>query len=208
MSKDIRDLYKKRGQKLSKDINESKQSVEERLKANLANVTDMSAEMKVKLLQLQHKHRLGVLNTTTPLAIRAQDKDKLFSLIISFGINYQRVEGKKISNIGKFFDDLIHTHQVEISEEIFFDFLNELQNLGLLHFYNGTELLFEPLTRSIDLNAILRLVTNTGELDYKTIKKANPKWSDKKINDLVDLLELEGILIKDSDKFWFPQLQN
>lgn len=210
MSNNLRDLYKKKGNKLSKEIqtskNEAKGSIGD-LVLNKSKLSNISSDISFKLKRLQHKFNIEDGLEVKYNSNNKNNKNQILINILSLGINLQRINGKPIVDINKFLSSFNSVYNSSISIDLFNKCIYEIQKKGLIYSFSNNELIFEPLSKSIEISLILRLVGAEGKLELKTIKKSLTTWSDNKIGAVVDKLELEGILIKDGDKFWFPQLK-
>ena len=207
---DIKDLYKKKGKKLSDDVDASKKRVEEKLKQNTTIIENLNAEIKEKLLKLQYRHNVDVTAESPKLIENSLAKDRIITLISTFGINYQRIEGKAITNIAEFKDAFNRNFEINVEPKTFDEYLIHLNKMGILYVYEENKLLFEPLSKSTDINLILRFVSGQrgNSIELKVINQAFPEWTGQKIQSLLNILENEGFVIKDNNTYWFPQLES
>lgn len=195
---DIRDLYKKKGDQISNDIDESKKRAERLLKDNLVNIRRITPDVKKKLLQLKISKKKPLIQ------VDRGSLDQVSTLVISFGIMYQRLEGKGIRNNKEFLEAFNLTFNSHLSQEKYESVLKRLVNNSFVFSSEG-ELLFEPRSQSEDVKLILDLVSSKGKLEYQAIKESYPSWSMERIQSILNLLEQEGIMVvEDKETYWFP----
>lgn len=205
MSKNLRDLYKKKGKKLSDEENSSKTQSKTKLENFIANQSHFHSkrnEMTIKILALKRGHKIdststNKLSTTT---------GEIEISILNFGINYQRIFSQQIDNIEMFWKDFVSTTNIDLELKEFLKLLLKMKNLGLIFQYENEHLLFEPLTKSQDINKILALVDSSGSIPISKIHSELSFWSLEKVDNIINVLEQEGIAIKDDLNLWFPQL--
>ena len=217
MSKDsrpnYRDLYKRKGKKLSSDEEESKLTTKEMLSTSLSHLktkTTLPPILQEKILKLRISLPSSDPEPDKMSYSYKSDKQWVQLMVLSFGLLYQRVTGSAIPSTHFLFDQFLLSHPeiTDLSEKNFEEILKTLQSQGLL--YQSTpELLFEPLEKSLDFNSIFSLMQPAkNSLEITRIKANFPSWSDQKLDSLIASLVEHDLAILDNDVLWFPQLES
>ena len=209
---DLRDLYKSKGKKLSNDKEKSKLDSKEKLNnsfSQLSSQHSLSPLVQNKILKL----RINIPTTPQidkPASISYKsNKEEVHLILLSFGINFQRVLGSAIPSVQFLYDQFIITHP-EITNFLFKDCEKSIKTLhsqGLLYQFTPT-ILFEPLETSKDINRLFSLILPPAySLRISSVQSRIPDWSLEKINRIIQTLVDNGLAILDNDNIWFPQLE-
>ena len=216
MSKDfqrnVRDLYKSKGKKLSNEKEQSKIASEEKLDSSLSQLsgqTTISPLVREKLLKLSINIPANPQKPALTSLSFKNHKSEVQLILLSFGINFQRARGSAIPSIQYLYDQFIITHP-EITHFLFKDCEDTIRSLhsqGLLYQLSPT-ILFEPLETSTDINHVFSLITPPSySLQISFIQSHLPEWSTEKIDRIINILVDNGLAILDNNIIWFPQLE-
>lgn len=208
----LRDLFKSKGKKLADEKDQSKTASKEKLAesfSQLSSQTKLSPLLQDKLLKL-HINLPTSPPPTVPTEVSYKShKTEVQFILLSFGINFQRVYGSAIPSVQFLYDHFITAHP-EITHFLFKDCDKSIQTLheqGLLY-QLSPELLFEPLETSANINQLFSLLeSNSNSIQVSTIQKHLPDWSPEKIQRVISTLVDNGLAIPDGDILWFPQLE-
>lgn len=216
MSKDfqrnLRDLYKSKGKKLADEKKESKLASQDKLTnsfSKLASQTKLSPLLQDKLLKLHINLPTSPQQTVpTELSFKSH-KTEVQLILLSYGINFQRVYGSAIPSVQFLYDHFILAHP-EITHFLFKDCEKSIQSLheqGLLY-QLSPDVLFEPLETSENINQLFALIEpHSHSLPISSIQKHLPYWSPERIQRVISTLVDNGLAIPDGDILWFPQLE-
>ncbi len=210
--RDLRDLYKSKGKKLADDKEQSKSVSQDKLAnsvTSLSSQTSLSPLLQDKLLKL-HITLPSIPGQPVPKTLSFKShKSEVQMILLSFGINFQRVLGSAIPSLQFLYDQFSTTHP-EVTQFLFKDCEKTIQTLheqGLLYQLTPT-ILFEPLETSTDINRLFSLLQpNDYSLRISTIHKFFPNWSQEKIQRVINTLIDNSLAILDNDTLWFPQLE-
>lgn len=210
--RDLRDLYKSKGKKLADDKEQSKTASQEKLAqtfSQLSSQTKLSPLLQDKLLKLHITLPTNPQPTVpTELSFKSH-KTEVQLILLSYGINFQRVYGSAIPSIQFLYDNFITAHP-EITHFLFKDCEKSIQTLhdqGLLYQLSPA-LLFEPLETSENINQLFSLLEpHSNSLHISSIQKHLRDWSQERIQRVINTLVENGLVIQDGDILWFPQLE-
>lgn len=216
MSKDtkpnLRDLYKNKGKAIANENKQSKISASDRLSSGVESLfagSTISPLLRSKILKLRISEPNTQTNASEPITLTFKsNKNEIQMLLLSFGLNYQRILGSAIPSLQLLFSQFITTYPqiLSFSEKDCFETLKYLHSVGLLT-QISPEILFEPLERSKDINQIFSLLKPTeASLSITRVKDSLPNWSQQKIQNTINLLIENGLAIVDEETIWFPQL--
>ena len=212
----IRDLYKNKGKSLAKDKQLSKEKVNDKL-STLNSHFDKSVHSNEELLNkilkindLSDFSSKSLLHTEQTAKFDKNNKKILNNLVMSFGLNYQRLRNQGISNL-----ELFHSDLIEINPELDFLTMKDLESIILDLIKNGIviesvpqkQYLFEPLTSSSDIHQILSLV-NSQSMNYSYFKMKLSDWTEKRLENIIALMEQNNLLILDGEEIFFPFYNN
>lgn len=209
----FRDLYKNKGKKLVDDKNKAINEADEKLAKGISNLSSRNSSSPViseKMLHLGFtKIHQGDSKISAKKLSYKHNKTEIQMLVLKFGVVYQRASGSAISNQSSFYEQFckFHSEITKYTEKDFNETLEYLSNEGLLYQF-VPEILFEPLERSKDINAIFRLVKPQDESITLTTIKSKLAWSDDKITNVIDQLVSNNLAVLDGEILWFPQLSN
>lgn len=208
----LRDLYKNKGKSIANENKQSKELASERLSSGIGLLFSGSAiapAIRDKILKLRISDPKTQNISSLPITLTFKsNKSEIHMLLLSFGLNYQRILGSAIPSIQQLYSQFITTYPqiLSFSEKDCSDSLRYLHSAGLLYQLNP-EILFESLDKSKDINQIFSLLQPTEtSLPITRIKSNFPSWSQEKIMNMVNLLIENGLAITDNDTIWFPQL--
>ena len=211
MSNNLRDLYRKKGKKLASDQKKSKESAQSQLKSYLESKLGkpINSEMKRKILQLEASIKIsGFQSRPTSSNESLQKNQDLDILILSFGLNYQRLYGHGLKDPGHFLKIFVQTHpkHYKMTLDRLHQSLEYLNKQKLLYFYDPTkETLFESPEAAGDFYLIFQLVRPDGSL-FKNVIQRELSWTTEKVKSRLKALEDSGLMVVDNETLWFPQL--
>jgi hypothetical protein len=209
----IRDLYKNKGKKLSDDEINSKNQTKEKLSSGidfLTNKNVISPLLSDRILKLQHSSKISQNSTEKRDLDYKISKENLPFILLSFGLNFQRLQGKGFSSVSDFFKEFSSSYSDTpgISEKQCNDILDQLNKQGLLYSFTPV-ILFEALDQSQDINKIFQLLQpGSNSLRFSELKISLNNWSESKLKAVIDILVVNGLVILDQDVLWFPQLED
>lgn len=208
----FRDLYKQKGKNLTSEADKSKLSVKEKLSAGINQLTTakkLSPLLVEKILHLGYVENKSSkdLERIKDLSFKS-DKHEIQMLVLHFGLMLQRATASAISSptvlheqFCKNYPNITHFLIKDLEET-----LKLFQGQGLLYQFSPT-ILFEPLEQSQDINKIFALLDASNDsLTINNIKQTYPEWSNTKIIAIIDLMSENGLVIRDGETLWFPQL--
>lgn len=208
----FRNLYRQKGKKLSDDQKQSKKEVKERLNSDfslLSNKSDLSPVIREKILKLHVSIPDSQDQDQEKSYSYKSNKQKIYSIILSFGLNFQRVQGTAITSIHEFYENFVITNNLieDFTEEDCESSLKYLHEQGLIYQFSPV-ILFEPLEQSQDINIIFSLIKPSDHsLQISIIQSHLTNWSVQKINHVLEILVDNGLAIIDGNTIWFPQLE-
>lgn len=216
MSKDsrpnIRDLYRQKGKKISDEQKQSKIEVKNKLATGVSlfsNKSDLAPELREKILKLHVSIPYSEDNNSEKSYSYKSNKQAIYSIILSFGLNIQRVEGAAIPSIHEFYQKflVINSFVTDFSEKDCESSLNYLYGQGIIYQLSPV-ILFEPLEQSQNINLIFSLIRPSDHsLQISTIQSHLTDWTLQKINRVLEILVENGLAIIDGSTIWFPQLE-
>ncbi len=208
----IRDLYRQKGKKLSDDQKQSKIEIQDKLNTDfslLSDKSDLSPVLREKILKLN----ISIPESQDKIQEKSysyrSNKQEIYTTILSFGLNFQRVKSSAISSIHEFYENFVNTNTFikDFSENDCESSLKYLHEQGLLYQFSPV-ILFEPLEQSQNINVIFSLIRSSDHsLQISTIQSKLPEWSLHKINQVLETLVNNGLAIIDGNTIWFPQLE-
>ncbi|MHA2363324.1 MAG: hypothetical protein ACXAC7_05165 [Candidatus Hodarchaeales archaeon] len=216
MGNNVRDLFRKKGKKLTLDEENSKEKSRTLMREFMDKSTkDLGLlpipELEKKFLQLKLSLDIPQLSNKSSNIDYGKQKQSIETLsisMLSFGLNYQRYYGHGIKKVDHFlnkfkeaFPQFNSISKVQYEQSI--EFLNDQQLLFL--FEPNKEILFESPETANDIHQILQFVNKDGSVS-KLMLISKLKWSKEKIQSRIEILENSGLVLVDEDHLWFPQL--
>lgn len=212
MSNNIRDLYKKKGEKLAKIENKSKEKSKNQLKSYMESTlpNKSTSEFEMKLLRLKSSLNIENIKKKSNINNYSLPNDLIAMSVLSFGLNYQRTFGHGLKDarhfVHNFNSAFPNENNLSIKTlELALDYLNKHK---LLYSYiPPEEIYFESPDSASDLKQILQLVTVDGSVSKERLRR-ELGWSEEKLISRIKILEKANLVIVDNDTLWFPQLTN
>lgn len=205
-------MYKQKGKNLSSKADNSKLSTKQKLSTGINRMSttrSLSPILMEKILQLGYvEAKTEKISDRTKALSFKSDKNEIQMLVLQFGLMYQRATASAITDPSALYEMFCKNYpnishfSVKDLEETFKFF----QDQGLLYQSSPT-ILFEPLDQSKDINKIFSLLEpSDNSLSINKIKEQYPTWSNDKINAIIDIMTENGLVIRDGNLLWFPQL--